>query len=258
MAYRAGDAPFWTPTFWVRGGQNLWCSARSREQDDFLALFTMQWVVLHFVSIPVWTLDRGFSLEEMTLFKDGPRTSVSFANGYRHGSWPLTPWGPARRNATFLDIAYTRGEDPRLGDYRERTFELKWGNPTFVKRPDAEGDTLERSQSPIPTVTPRRLYLEIPPYVDVAPPIPALSFPRAETGPSPYCATCYGNGTIIVHLDGTESAVQCPHCFPPTTCPRIGDWRVRRSEVLTRGPHAQRNGPRRASAEILVRDPHGQ
>ena len=152
-------------TFWIREGMNLWHAARSAEQERFLSLLEQDRVCMAFVSLPVWTLERDFSLEELCLYKENGETSVSFSNGPRHGSWRLTRRVPWRRTSTtVLDVRYQRGDNALLGTLRERRFELVWGTSTFVKRPDAPGDPNDWSQFLIPLIDQTQHY-EIPPLV---------------------------------------------------------------------------------------------
>ena len=65
-------------------------------------------------------------------------------------------------STTLLDVRYQRGDDPLLGAFRERRFELVWGTSTFVKRPDAPGDPNDSSQFLIPLIDQTQHY-EIPP-----------------------------------------------------------------------------------------------
>ena len=67
-------------------------------------------------------------------------------------------------STTLLDVRYQRGDDPLLGAFRERRFELVWGTSTFVKRPDAAGDQNDWSQFLIPLIDQTQHY-EMPPLV---------------------------------------------------------------------------------------------
>ena len=167
---------FVIPTFWTRPGTRVHEAARADEMNLYFDRLTSDNVHITYISVPVWTLVHDFALEEITLLRrDGGPRRVRFSGGPEHGSWDLVRWDPARRQSSFLNIQYLRGDD--ITNLRDRTFESIWGSTSFVKRPDAEGDLVEWSQFLIPVITNATL----PTAMD----IPAPRTPwRRNDGPS--------------------------------------------------------------------------
>ena len=192
-------------TFWVRGGMNLRHAVTSPKVEQFLDKFENAVVVLSFVIMPVWTLERDFSLEELTLYRNDGETSVSFSNGMRHGSWTLNRWDPDHRHTTFLDVSYQKGDEPDENNLKTRRFELIWGTSTFVKRPDGPDDPLHWSMFLIPRID-QTQHLDMPHRVE--------RIPQPMTQRPTSCNICYGNGVTPVMIGGHQYSVSCPECWP--------------------------------------------
>ena len=132
--------------FWSRPRTSAHKAGSARDTKDYIRYFMSDHVNITFTSVPVWTLDKDFALETLTLLKDpesGPR--VQWSDGVPHGTWSLEEYVVDSGDYTlYLNITHTKSSDETnpQANLRSRWYELLWGTYDWVKRPDADDDEL--------------------------------------------------------------------------------------------------------------------
>ena len=136
--------------FWTRGGTPAHFAATGMAMKEYLDhLQYSQDCLVTYASMPLWYLQKDFAIETLTLEKKGGTSRVRFSGGPLHGYWHIVRDDPQRDGSTFLVIAYGQvqvtggtGTSTLSSEIKEHRYEILWGTSNWIKRPDAEGDTL--------------------------------------------------------------------------------------------------------------------
>ena len=136
--------------FWTRGGTPAHFAATGMAMKEYLDhLQYSQDCLVTYASMPMWYLQKDFPIETLTLEKKGGTSRVRFSGGPLHGYWHIVRDDPQRDGSTFLVIAYGKvpvtggtGTSTLSSEIKEHRYEILWGTSNWIKRPDAEGDTL--------------------------------------------------------------------------------------------------------------------
>ena len=131
---------------WSRPSTASALAEGSRANDDYLLfLERADPMSLTFASLPIWTLDRRFATETLTLHRcavEGQK--VRWSGGALHGSWGI--WYVARDDGLYdwtLTVEYWKtpqeiepGVD--IQEVRTKTFTLLKGTSIWIKANDEE------------------------------------------------------------------------------------------------------------------------